>query len=212
MTAGQWRVRRAEPSPGKNALARLHQQRAPGGALQVSLAWTKGERVYGEGMLLADLPDQAHLRVIASDPALTVDLGAHLAMAIDKLFLQFQREGRVVAWASEIQVHGALLLLAWTGAPLSGCSHDKIGGLLAAWSARSGCRLLDAPPIVVETGAGVRCTDRAGLRALVTAGAVDADSAIWLRSASTLGQWRGEAGRRLGESPLAAMAFSPPQD
>lgn len=154
-------------------------------------------------MLLADLPDQAHLRVIASDPALTAEMGAHLATAIDKLFHQFQREGRVVAWASEIQAEGALLVLAWTEAPLSGCSHDKIGGLLAACSTRSGCRLLDAPPIVVATGAGVRCTDRAGLRALVAAGAVDADSAVWLRSASTLGQWRREGGRRLGESPLA---------
>jgi hypothetical protein len=156
-------------------------------------------------MPLADLPDDAHLRVVASDPPLDPATGAALVAALDKLFAQFQREGRVAAWALELQADGALLVLAWTSAPISGCSHDKVGGVLAAFSARDGRRLLDAPPIVAATADGVRCLDRAGLRALIAAGAVTAASRVWLRSATTLGQWRREAGRPLGQSPLAAL-------
>lgn len=156
-------------------------------------------------MLLADLPDDAQVRVIASDPVFTSALGAELAAAIDKLFVQFQREGRVVAWASEVQAGGAVLVLAWTDQPISGCSHDKLGGVLEAFAAKSQRRLLDAPPIVIATRSGVRCTDRAGLRGLLAAGEVDGTSAVWLRSVTTLGEWRRDGGRSLMDGPLATL-------
>lgn len=156
-------------------------------------------------MLLADLPDTAQLRVIASDPPFDAATGQELQGAIDKLFVQFRREGRVADWASDLQAEGALLVLAWTEAPISGCSHDKIGGVLAAFAERGNRRLLDAPPIVVATREGVRCTDRGGLRSMLADGIANGDSQLWLRSATTLGQWRNEAGRRLADSPLAAL-------
>lgn len=156
-------------------------------------------------MTIEDLPDEAHLRVVAADPPFDAAGAAEIRSAVDKLFVQFQREGRVAAWASECQAEGSLLVLAWTANPLSGCSHDKLHGLFAALTARSGRRIMDAPPIVVGTTTGIRCLDRAGLRGLIAAGDVDADSPIWLRSATTLGQWRREAGVRLADSALATL-------
>lgn len=156
-------------------------------------------------MPLVDLPDESHLRVIASMPAVDPVAGAELQAAIDKLFAQFQREGRVVTWASELQAEGALLVLAWTTAPISGCSHDKLGGVVSVFAERGGRRMLDAPPMVVATRAGVRCTDRAGLRSLLAERLVDGESAVWLRSATSLGEWRRDAGQRLADSPLAML-------
>jgi len=156
-------------------------------------------------MRVADLPDQSQLRVFASMPAFDSSAAVELQAAIDKLFAQFQREQRVVAWASEVQAAGTVLVVAWTTDPISGCSHDKLGSVVSLFAERGARRMLDAPPIVVATRDGVRCTDRAGLRQWLAEGLVDAASAVWLRSATTLGEWRRTAGQRLNDSPLAAL-------
>lgn len=163
-------------------------------------------------MRLADLPDDAQIRVLAIDPPLDQAAVHDLLAAIAKLFAQFAREDRLTVWAGETQAEGALLVLAWTAQPLSGCSHDKLNGLLTHVSGRDGRRMLDAPPIVVRSRDGVRCVDRAGLRALIAAGAVDGASPLWLRAAITLGQWRREAGQPLSASPLAFLVQGAPSD
>jgi len=129
-------------------------------------AWTV-DRPVSTGMLpsmLEHLPDATRIRLVIR-PDSAVDSGPVLA-AMDKLFAQFLREGRCSAHGSMALADGAALVVAWVGEALSGCSHDKIAGLLTHH------RLLDAPPIVVQTAAGWQAVDRAGLRALATAGSL----------------------------------------
>ncbi len=117
--------------------------------------------------MLDHLPDAARIHLaIRPDPAL--DAGPVL-VAMDKLFAHFLREGRCSAHGSAMVAEGAALVLAWVGGPLSGCSHDKIAGILTHH------HLLDAPPIAVATGAGWTTVHRAGLRTLAAAGSLTGD-------------------------------------
>ncbi len=141
--------------------------------------------------MLSDLPDDARIQVLPCDPPLAEDAAAGLVAAIDRLFTQFAREDRVRSWAAQPEADGALLIIAWHGeGELSGCSKDKLAKVLAAHEERSGSRLLAAPPIVVEVGGAARCVDRAGLRALVAQGAVDAGSIVVDTRVERLGDWR----------------------
>lgn len=139
----------------------------------------------------ADLPDDARVQVLPCDPPLTPEQSAALIAAIDKLFAQFAKEARLEGWAAEPAAGGALLVIASHGAEvLSGCSKDKLAQILAAHEQRTGCRLLDAPPIVVEVASTPRCVDRATLRTLVTQGAVSALTFVYDTRVDRLGDWR----------------------
>ena len=146
------------------------------------------------------LPDRALLRVLAADPALAPESAAALAAAIERLFVQFIREGRCAAAEVGVERDGRFLVIAWDGPALSGCSHDKIAQVVAAHEARCGARLLDAPPIAV--GDPPLLVDRAGLKALVAGGGLDADAPWWDLRAATLGAWRA------GPVPLAHSPFA----
>lgn len=144
---------------------------------------------------LSDLPPNARLVLRPIHPPLTPDAAAALVQAIDKLFAQFTREDRVSAHAVEVLANGAVLAVAFVDdTPLSGCSHDKLAQVLAAHEARTGAKVLDAPPIMVEVDGTPTCVDRAGLKALVAAGRVSADTTHWDLRVDTIGAWR-ERGR-----------------
>jgi len=155
---------------------------------------------------LADLPDQARIRLLPVDPPLDQDAGAALCAAIDKLMRQFAREGRLVRWAVEVLGGGAVLAIATlAGEELSGCSQDKLAQLLAHHEQATNRRIVAAPPIVVEIAGQPRCLDRALLRACAARGEVTASSVHWDVRVLTLGAWR-RAGRvAAGESWLAAL-------
>ena len=85
---------------------------------------------------LDQLSDQALLRLLPSDQLITAS--EKLILAWDKLASQFAREGRLQSAAAQILAQGQLLLLAWEGPALSGCSHDKIHGLLRHCSGLAG--------------------------------------------------------------------------
>jgi hypothetical protein len=144
---------------------------------------------------LSDLPPTARLVLRPIHPPLAPDAVAGLVQAIDKLFAQFTREKRVSAHAVEVIADGAVLAVAFVDdTPLSGCSHDKLAQVLAAHEARTGAKLLDAPPIMVEVDGRPVSVDRAGLKALVTAGRVTRDSIHWDLRVDTIGGWH-ERGR-----------------
>lgn len=128
--------------------------------------------------------------------------------AIDKLFLQFIREGRCTNAAATTEADGRFLVIAWDGPPLSGCSHDKIAQVIAAHEARCGCALLAAPPIAIGEPASVRLTDRAGLRGLLASGKCDAQTPVWNLRAITLGDWRNSP-VALGSSVWASLVQLP---
>lgn len=152
------------------------------------------------------LPDRAALRIVTADPPLDAESAAALCAALDKLGAQFVREGRASAWASAAVLDGAVLLCAFAAdAPLSGCSHDKIAGVLAQHAERGARRLLDAPPIVIQAQGRWRCVDRAGLRALLASGEVGADAPVASVRAETLGAWRAAPTLPLARSHLAAL-------
>lgn len=141
---------------------------------------------------LADLPADARIRLTSIAPALSDEQATQLLTAIEKLFQQFLREDRIRHFAAEVLGQGHVLAVSWVNAngPLSGCSHDKLGQVLQAHQTRSGCRLLDAPPIVVTATDGLHCVDRAMLKTLVANGAVTPDSIHWDLRVETLEAWR----------------------
>ncbi|MBA3700223.1 MAG: hypothetical protein H0W78_15355 [Planctomycetes bacterium] len=145
---------------------------------------------------LSELPPSAHLVLRPIHPPLAPDAAAALVQAIDKLFAQFTREDRISTHAVEVLADGAVLAVAFVDdSPLSGCSHDKLGQILAAHEARTGSKLLDAPPIMVKVDGRPTCVDRLGLKALIAAGQVDANTIHWDLRADSVGAWQ-ELGRR----------------
>jgi hypothetical protein len=159
---------------------------------------------------LADFPDATPVRVVPCAPPLSAEDAAGLSGALDRLFAQFAREGRVRAWAIEVQLGGAALIIAYQPgddeghADLSGCSRDKIAGVLAAWEARCPTRTLSAPPILIAPAGSPRCVDRTDLRALVQTRQADDDTPVYDTTATTIGVWRSSP-RRAGDTPLAAV-------
>jgi hypothetical protein len=144
---------------------------------------------------LSDLPSSARLVLRPIHPPLAADAATALVQAIDKLFAQFAREDRVSAHAVEVLADGAVLAVAFVdGTPLSGCSHDKLAQVLAAHEMRTGTKLLDAPPILIEVDGKPTSVDRSGLKALVVAGRVTGDTTHWDLRVDTVGAWR-ERGR-----------------
>jgi hypothetical protein len=156
---------------------------------------------------LTTLPDSAGVRIIAADPAFAANdpTWDKLAIGLDKLFVQFQRESRVDQWAFALDANGAVIVLAWTGpGPLSGCSHDRIAKLLLAHQDLGHRHLLDAPPfVVVPTDGRARACDRAALRRLFNTGAVTAATLHYDLSVTDLATWR-RGPRTLGDGPFAA--------
>lgn len=134
-----------------------------------------GETLYYAGMAL---PDDARCRIILCDPPLADDA---LAAALGKLFAQFVREQRCTAWSCSVEHDGSALVLAWTpDIALSGCSHDKIHGVLAAHH-----RDPVPPPFAIRMNEAWRCVDRGELRRRA-----NADTPLLDQRIESLGDWR----------------------
>ncbi len=155
---------------------------------------------------LSELPSSAHLALRPIHPPLLPEAAAALVQAIDKLFSQFIREDRISTHAVEVLANGAVLAVAFVDdTPLSGCSHDKLGQVLAAHEARTGSKLLDAPPIMIEVDGHPTCVDRLGLKALVVANRVDANSIHWDLRSDTVGAWHQQGRRPARDTWLAPL-------
>ncbi len=157
-------------------------------------------------MPLADLPDDAYVQIVASDPPLAEAAAVEIVAGLDKLLRQLAREGRIAAWAVEPAAGGAALVIAWHGAEdLSGCSKDKIAQVLADRERRDGVVLLSAPPLLVELPGGARAIDRATLKRLIASGEVAATTPVYDRRVARLGDWRARGRVALGASWLAEL-------
>ncbi|MBA2481529.1 MAG: hypothetical protein H0V44_12765 [Planctomycetes bacterium] len=157
-------------------------------------------------MSLDHLDDASAVRLVPVDPPLEASAWVGLADALGKLFEQFVREGRVGAWGIDLAAQGAIVVLAWTSVEtLSGCSHDKIARLLALHEERSGCRLLSAPPIVMDISGRIRCLDRTAVRKLVAAKQVTRATPAYDLRVETLGAWRTHGRRPVGETSIATL-------
>ncbi len=152
-----------------------------------SAGWSAGHRAVMP--TLADLPDSASMLVRTCQPGLTPDQGRLLVHGLDLLFAQFIKEKRCLSHAAETTADGHLVLAAWVGAPLSGCSHDRLAGLFTVWGDRFGCDLLTAPPLVIAQAGQARTVDRRALRELASTADVRA-ATTWDTRAQTLGAWR----------------------
>ena len=127
------------------------------------------------------LPDDASVRILTCEPPLA-DPGPVVA-ALEKLFVQFQREGRCEAHEIRGDAGGRALVIAWTGAAtLSGCSHDKINAVVTAFAPQA----LSSPPILIE-GA---CVMKRELTQRIAAGTCPDTTPWWDVRVTTLGAWR----------------------
>lgn len=146
-----------------------------------------------------DGDDGWRCRILPCHPALPE--ASTLPAALDRLFRQFAREGRLGAWSCRREHDGACLVLAWApAAPLSGCSQDKIAGVLARHEGIDGVALLAPPPLVIQVDGTWRCVDRAMLRRIASAGTPLLDTRI-----ERLGDWRGRGLTTIGASWAAAL-------
>lgn len=148
------------------------------------------------------LPASSLIRVLAAEPALTVDSAAPLVEALNRLLVQFVREGRCAQALATAEEAGRFIIIAWDGPPLSGCSHDKLNQVVAVHEVRAGVRMLDAPPLAIGAPGAVRLTDRAGLRVELQAGRSSATTPVWDLRAATLADWQ------RGPQPLAVSPFA----
>lgn len=156
--------------------------------------------------VLSELPPTARLVLRPIHPPLAPEAATALVQAIDKLFAQFTREDRISTHAAEVLAEGAVLAVAFVDdTPLSGCSHDKLAQVLTAHETRTGSKLLDAPPIMVEVDGRPTCVDRVGLKALVAAGRVDANTVHWDLRADSIGAWREHGCRPARDTWLAPL-------
>ncbi len=126
------------------------------------------------------LPDTAPVRILTCEPPLAE--GPALEAALGKLLAQFVREGRCAAGEATVAAGGRAIVIAWDGPALSGCSHDKINGVVTAFAPQA----LVSPPILVE-GA---CCLRGDLKRRVAAGEVTATTPWWDVRVTTLGAWQ----------------------
>ena len=153
--------------------------------------------------MIAGLPPDATVRVFSAEPALAPAAATALVAAVERLLAQFVREGRCSAAGAEVAQDGRFVVVAWDGPALSGCSHDKLGQVVALHERQASVELLAAPPIAV--GHPVQVVDRPRLRALLASGALDATAPWWDVRVVTLGAWRAQPAT-LAESPWAALA------
>ena len=132
----------------------------------------------------------AAVRIFAAEPALS-DAGAQsLVEALQRLLVQFVREGRCTDHHVEAQQGGRFVMIAWEGPPLSGCSHDKIGQVIAQHEIRNSVSLIDSPPIALGLKNGIRLVDRAGLRSLLATQQAHGATPVWNVQALTVGAWQ----------------------
>jgi hypothetical protein len=158
---------------------------------------------------MPDLTDDCLVRIATIAPPLNAESAAALVRALDKLFAQFAREARCQAWSITVEAGGAAVVMGWSGPALSGCSHDKINGVLTAQETATGAALLAAPPILA--GDPPRALDRSRLKQAITQGAIDGSTPWFDVRAATLGAWRASP-RPLRDSPfglLLSAAASP---
>ena len=146
-------------------------------------------------MPLNHLPGDCLLRVVTSFPLLSYGAADALVAALEKLFVQFQAEGRCADYGLEVAGDGAFVLMAWVGPVLSGCSHDKIGKVLALHEGRSSVRLLAPPPIVAEVDGKPAHFTHATFKAAAVEGSIAEETPMWDTLADTLGAWR-HSGKR----------------
>ena len=156
---------------------------------------------------MIELSDDAQLRLFAAEPRLASAV-AEAAAALDKLLLQFIREGRCRTALTATVGDGRWLAVAWEGPPLSGCSHDKLAQVIAAHEQRSEAVLLLPPPIAVGPLGAIRLTHRGELRQWLAAGICTADTPVWNWQVTTLGAWRRQP-QSLAASFLAPLLASP---
>lgn len=158
---------------------------------------------------LDELADHALVRLLAADPPLSAEASTALLSALDKLMAQFARDGRLTRWAVATDAGGAALIIAWEGDAISGCSHDKLAQVLAKHEESSGCRMLTAPPILIEITGRPQAVDRATLKKLAAAGQAGPASTHWDLRVGTLGEWR-RHGRRPARETWLAPLLTPP--
>ncbi|TVR13007.1 MAG: hypothetical protein EA401_07865 [Planctomycetota bacterium] len=149
-------------------------------------------------MDLDQLAATALLKVYPAYPPLPAQIAGELTTALDKLFVQFAREGRCLCGGAQVVTDGAFVLVAWEGHDLSGCSYDKIAKILGRY-AESGHDLLTPPPLIIDRGRGVEWCSHGDFRAAVASGRVSDDAYAWDTMAQTLGEWRQGACRPLSQ-------------
>lgn len=162
----------------------------------VPATWPQGGSDYSVRMTL-NLASSAAVRIFAAEPPLPALAAQDLVDAVQRLLLQFAREGRCTNHHVEAQCGGRFVVIAWEGPPLSGCSHDKIGQVIAHHELRHAVSLINAPPIALGPQNAIQLVDRAGLRALLATQQADGATPVWNVQALTVGAWQ------LSPQPLA---------
>ncbi|HYM62663.1 MAG TPA: hypothetical protein VEZ11_17395 [Thermoanaerobaculia bacterium] len=137
------------------------------------------------------LSDDSRIWVFGISPALDETRSAILLDAIDGFLAGWAAHGTSIASARAV-IEGSFLVIAVDRqSETSGCSIDKMFGLVQALEPRLGAAILDPNRLFYRDAAGaVAAASRADFRKLATSGAITPDTIVFDTLAERLGEVR----------------------
>jgi hypothetical protein len=140
---------------------------------------------------IEQLSDDSRIWVFGISPALDQTRSATLLDAIDGFLAGWAAHGTSIASARAV-IEGSFLVIAVDRkSETSGCSIDKMFGIVQALEPRLGAAILDSNRLFYRNAAGaVAATSRADFRRLVASGAITLDTIVFDTMAERLGDVR----------------------
>jgi hypothetical protein len=137
-------------------------------------------------MDISQLPDESRIWMFGISPALDPQKSTHLLRAVDGFLDQWTAHGAPIVSARQL-VHGSFLIVAVDRqSETSGCSIDRMFGLLQQLEGQLGVSILDPNRVFYRAGDGsVQAISRAQFRALA-----DAHTIVFDTLAERLGDLR----------------------
>lgn len=160
----------------------------------------------------ADMPDDARLWIFAAERPLDAAEARALTAVVDDFLAGWHAHRHPVVGARDLRLDRFLLVAADERATgVSGCSIDSLYRALKDAERRLGVSLLDSSLVLYRDRDGtVHSVDRAGFRALVRSGAVNAGTRVFDNTVGSVGELRSEQWERSFSSSWHARAFSAP--
>lgn len=142
------------------------------------------------------LSNDARIWIFGISPSLDEPQSATMLREVNAFLDQWAAHGAPITAAAEVREGSFLIVAADERSEKSGCSIDRMFGLLRQLEQHFGVQILDSTRVFFRDGAGVRAIDRGNFR-----GAANSDTPVFDVTAERLGDVRqGSWERRAADS------------